>query len=75
MPADVHRILAYRDSVPESYRRCIFTREEVPTLDLDAGCSFGPAPPRVLIWGDSHAARLAQPWARRWPNTASACAS
>ena len=62
IPPEVARILAYEESKAPSYRRCIYTRDQVSTLDLDQSCSFGPEhPPTVAILGDSHAARLAEP--------------
>jgi peptidoglycan/LPS O-acetylase OafA/YrhL len=64
VPADVQAILAYDKSYAPSYRSCIYTRKQVPGLDLDQSCTFPSDtshPPTVAIWGDSHAARLAEP--------------
>ncbi|WP_306006990.1 acyltransferase family protein [Aquicoccus porphyridii] len=62
LPGHVQAVLAWSDSIAPSYRRCIFTRDEIATTDLDDGCTFGADPePGVLLWGDSHAARLAEP--------------
>ncbi|MDU8929422.1 acyltransferase family protein [Alisedimentitalea sp. MJ-SS2] len=62
IPAQVAAVIAYDQSIAPSYRRCIYTREEVPALDLDTSCTFGVgAPPSVVIWGDSHAARISEP--------------
>lgn len=61
MSPEVLRVLAYETSWSPSYRSCIGGRKEGDRLDPEAACVHGPLPPRVAIWGDSHAAVLAEP--------------
>jgi peptidoglycan/LPS O-acetylase OafA/YrhL len=62
MPDDVLRMLEYRTAWPSSYRSCIGGRDEGERLDPASACIHGAeVPARVAIWGDSHAAVLAQP--------------
>jgi peptidoglycan/LPS O-acetylase OafA/YrhL len=63
VPPEVREMLAWSASVPESYRRCIGGRKEGERLDPASACIHGAneAPPIVAIWGDSHAAVLANP--------------
>lgn len=62
MPSEVLAVLDMRQSFSPSYRRCIYVRAQVPGFDPDSSCTFGPDPaPSVLLWGDSHGARLAEP--------------
>jgi peptidoglycan/LPS O-acetylase OafA/YrhL len=63
VPAEVRAVLAWSDSVPETYERCIGGRKETERLDPAVACILG-APgvaPTVALWGDSHSAVLAQP--------------
>lgn len=59
----VRDMLAWSQSVPETYRRCIGGRKEGERLDPDTACVHGAVgtAPTVAIWGDSHAAVLANP--------------
>lgn len=59
----VHDMLAWSQSVPETYRRCIGGRKEGDRLAPATACVHGAAgiAPTVAIWGDSHAAVLANP--------------
>lgn len=62
MPQEVHEVLAFSRSYPESYKKCLYSRDDVKDLDLSQSCEFGAsAAPSVAIWGDSHAASIAQP--------------
>jgi hypothetical protein len=56
-------MLAYKTSYGPRYKQCLFTRPQVPTLDLDASCTYGAASvtPTVALLGDSLSARLARP--------------
>ncbi|MEP2533454.1 acyltransferase family protein [Shimia sp.] len=62
IPSDVLAVLDMRNSHSESYRRCTYSRAQVPDFDPDTACTFGgPGVPDVLLWGDSHGARLSEP--------------
>ncbi|GAB4383941.1 acyltransferase family protein [Albidovulum sp.] len=62
MSPEVLAMLAQGHSWPPTYRSCIGGRDEGERLDPERACVHGAkAPPRVAIWGDSHAAVLAQP--------------
>lgn len=60
---EVREMLAWSQSVPETYKRCIGGRKEGERLDPATACIHGApdTPPSVAIWGDSHAAVLANP--------------
>lgn len=61
--AEVRAMLAWSTSTPETYRRCLGGRKEGERLHPAAACVHGApgVPPAVAIWGDSHAAVLANP--------------
>lgn len=62
MPEDVLAMLEFGSSWPPTYRNCIGGRDEGERLDPSAACIHGAdVPARVAVWGDSHAAVLAQP--------------
>lgn len=62
MPAEVLDILAYSGSYSPTFRRCLYSRSGVEGVDLESACVHGAkAVPTVAIWGDSHAARIAEP--------------
>jgi len=62
LPEDARRAIAYEDSLPPDYEACAGGRLEGETLDPKDACVHGAkVPPRIAIWGDSHAATLAQP--------------
>ncbi|MFY0618587.1 acyltransferase family protein [Shimia sp.] len=64
MPDQVLDVLAMEDDYSPTYRKCLPSRKDVPTYDFDSSCTFGPEPaPSVLLIGDSHGARLAEPLA------------
>ncbi|MGX9349669.1 acyltransferase family protein [Shimia sp. W99] len=64
MPPQVLDVLAMRQSWSPTYRKCLYVRSEVPGIDLSTSCRFGPDKPETIaVWGDSHAARLAEPLA------------
>lgn len=59
MPKEVDAILAVENSFGENYERCLAVRKSVASLNLDETCVIGPAtPPKVALWGDSHAASI-----------------
>lgn len=60
---EVQAMLAWSQAVPETYRRCIGGRKEGERLDPATACVHGArgVAPAVAIWGDSHAAVLANP--------------
>jgi peptidoglycan/LPS O-acetylase OafA/YrhL len=60
---EVRAMLAWSQSVPETYRRCIGGRKEGERLDPATACVHGATgvAPSVAVWGDSHAAVLARP--------------
>ena len=62
MSPDVLAMLENSSSWPPTYRKCIGGRDEGERLDPAQACIHGAdVPARVAIWGDSHAAVLAQP--------------
>jgi peptidoglycan/LPS O-acetylase OafA/YrhL len=62
MSPRVLAMLDYGVSWPPTYRDCIGGRDEDDRLDPAKACVHGAdVPARVAIWGDSHAAVLAQP--------------
>jgi len=62
LPEDARRAIAYEDSLPPNYEACAGGRLEGETLDPKDACVHGAdVPPRIAVWGDSHAATLAQP--------------
>lgn len=62
MSQDVLAMLEYGSSWSPTYRKCIGGRDEGERLDPAQACIHGAdVPARVAIWGDSHAAVLAQP--------------
>jgi len=62
MPAAVLAMLDYTKAWPPTYRTCIGGRDEGERLDPAAACVHGAdVPARIAVWGDSHAAVLAQP--------------
>lgn len=60
---EVREMLAWSGSVPATYRSCIGGRQEGERLDPATACVHGAkdVPAAVAIWGDSHAAVLANP--------------
>lgn len=60
---EVREMLAWSGSVPTTYRGCIGGRKEGERLDPATACIHGAQglAPSVAIWGDSHAAVLANP--------------
>jgi peptidoglycan/LPS O-acetylase OafA/YrhL len=62
MSPEVLAMLDWSRSWSPTYRSCISGRDEGERLDPARACVHGAAvPPRVAIWGDSHAAVLAGP--------------
>jgi hypothetical protein len=62
LPAAARAALAWGQSWPSRYWDCVGGRAEALRLDPAQACVHGaPVPPRVAIWGDSHAATLAEP--------------
>lgn len=62
MPAEVLDILAYSGSYSQSFRKCLYGRDDVEGIDLERACVHGArVEPTVAIWGDSHAGRIAEP--------------
>lgn len=62
LPAEVLQVLETRYSYSPTFRKCITVRAQVADFDTETGCTFGTAEQaNVLIWGDSHMARLAEP--------------
>ncbi|CAN0600524.1 unnamed protein product, partial [Ectocarpus sp. 12 AP-2014] len=59
MPKEVGAILAIENAFGENYKRCLAVRKSVASMDLNDTCVLGAqAPPKIALWGDSHAAAL-----------------
>jgi|GEM_PF-429866 len=63
LPETARRAIAFEDSEPSSYERCSTGRMRGDTLQASDACTHGAkgVEPSVAIWGDSHAASVAQP--------------
>lgn len=62
LPEAARRAIAFEDSLPPRYEQCAGGRLDGATLGTKDACVHGaPVAPRLVIWGDSHAASLAQP--------------
>lgn len=63
MPAAAQAAILYEDSEPPTYEYCAGRRMDGDKLDPADACTHGAkdVPATVAIWGDSHAASIAQP--------------
>lgn len=63
MPAAAQAAIQFEDSEPPTYKRCAGRRLDGDKLNPNDACTHGDetAVPTIAIWGDSHAASLAQP--------------
>src|SRR5690606_8026359 len=63
LPPEVMAITNIDALRPATYRQCLEVRsDDGPTRDLAESCRHGAdVPPRIAVWGDSHAAVLAAP--------------
>ena len=75
MPPEVMALLDMRLSASRDYKRCMYSRPQVPDFKAESACVLGnggviaapedaaTARPEIALWGDSHGARLAGPLA------------
>lgn len=63
MPLAAQAAILYEDSESPTYKRCSGRRLDGDKLDPIDACTHGAqdVPPTIAIWGDSHAASIAQP--------------
>ncbi len=62
IPQDVRAVLAYSDLRPSTYLKCISNRQVDEAIAPQDACVHGAdVVASIAIWGDSHAAQLAQP--------------
>lgn len=63
LPEKARKAIAFEDSEPSSYERCSTGRMRGDTLQASDACTLGAkdVEPSIAIWGDSHAASVAQP--------------
>ena len=60
IPQEISAFLDIVQTTGPYYNRCILSRREVETTDVGDSCIIGSAnPPSVALWGDSHAASIA----------------
>ena len=60
IPQEIRTFLDITQTTGAYNKRCILSRRDVETTDFGDSCIIGSAnPPTVAIWGDSHAAAIA----------------
>lgn len=60
LPPDVAATLDLATAFPPNYKRCLRGRSDVAGMDLSASCVLGAdVTPDIALWGDSHAAAIA----------------
>lgn len=60
LPPRVAAVLDLATALPPNYKRCLRGRSDVEGMDLSASCVLGAeVAPDIALWGDSHAAAIA----------------
>ena len=69
MPQELSNFLDLVQTTGPYNKRCILSRRDVETTDVGDSCIIGSAnPPSVALWGDSHAASIADAMADEMQN-------
>ncbi len=59
VPQEISAILAVENTFGPNNKRCLRSRDDIPSMNLDESCVLGPdVPQSVALWGDSHGAAM-----------------
>ena len=59
LPKEIGAILSVENTFGPNNKRCLRSRDDIPTMNLKDSCVLGPhGAPRVALWGDSHGAAI-----------------
>jgi peptidoglycan/LPS O-acetylase OafA/YrhL len=59
---ETRNFISYKNSYSDTYKKCLNNRKDINLIDINKTCIHGDGTePKIAIWGDSHAAVLANP--------------